>query len=123
MMKKSHNWVKSSQIIALLSFSLVEIKTTSALEINQQPTPKTEATILAQRCNSEFRMVMTPEGGPINVRDRNNVDAKVIASIPNRSVVLFKGLDQSENWADIITNRGQGFEGWVWANYLSCGAD
>ncbi|MGE5657329.1 MAG: hypothetical protein ACM37W_12040 [Actinomycetota bacterium] len=123
-MKKSHHWVKSSQMIALLSFSLLGIKATSAAEVlNQQPTLTGEATILAQSCNSEFRMVMTPEGGPINVRDRSNIDGKVIASIPNRSVVLFKRLNDSGDWANIITNRGQGFEGWVWANYLSCGAD
>lgn len=113
----------------LTSITLVSLSLGSASAISATPSNFTqnqnhdEYQVAQARCTSEFMMVSTPDGGPLNVRDRRNIDGKVIATIPNGSVVLRKGWDQSGDWANIVTNRGNGFEGWVWANYLTCGAD
>lgn len=123
-MKTIVNLGKTLTFITLVSLSLGGANAISAAETNSTLTQNRDEYRVAQaRCTSELMMVMTPEGGPLKVRDRRNINAKVIAMIPNGSVVLRKGWDETGNWANIITDRGNGFEGWVWASYLSCGAD
>lgn len=111
-------------IITLVSLSLGSTKAISATQTNLNLSQnRNEFLIAQQRCNQQFMMVMTPEGGPLQVRDRNDINAKPFGTIPNRSVVLLKKFDRSGKWANIVTDRGNGYEGWVWANYLTCGAD
>jgi len=117
-------WRKPLTLFTLLSLSLSSVKSTTATQINHKLTQyNPNEYLVAQRCTARFMMVMTPDGGLINVRDRSNINGKVISSIPNRSVVLRKGWDRSGSWVNIVTDRGRGYEGWVWANYLTCGAD
>lgn len=123
-MNKVVNFGQALSIIALVSLSLGSTKAISATQTNLTPSQnRNEFLVAQQRCNSQFMMVSTPEGGPLKVRDNNNINAKSFGTVPNGSVVLRKGWDQSGDWANIITDGGNGYEGWVWANYLTCGAD
>lgn len=122
-MKNLTKWGKTLTLFTLLSLSLSSVKPTSAAQTNPNLTQNRNEYLIAQRCTAQFMMVMTPDGDPINVRDRSNINGKVISTIPNRSVVLRKRFDSSGSWVNIVTDRGRGYEGWVWANYLTCGAD
>ncbi|MFB2834287.1 SH3 domain-containing protein [Floridanema evergladense] len=123
-MSKIVNLGQALSIITLVSLSLGSTKAISATQTNLNLSQNGNEFLIAQRrCNQPFMMVMTPEGGPLQVRDRNDINAKAFGTIPNRSVVLLKKFDRSGDWANIVTDRGNGYEGWVWANYLTCGAD
>ncbi|MGA9380726.1 MAG: SH3 domain-containing protein [Phormidium sp.] len=123
-MSRIVNLGQALSIVALVSLSLGSAKAISATQTNLTPSQNSNEILVAQRrCNDKFMMVSTPEGGPIQVRDRNDIKAKSFGTIPNGSVVLLKKFDRSGDWANIVTDRGNGYEGWVWANYLTCGAD
>jgi len=123
-MSKVVNLGQALSIVALVSLSLGSTKAISATQTNLTPGQNRSEFLVAQRrCNDKFMMVSTPEGGPLQVRDRNDINAKPFGTIPNGSVVLLKKFDRSGTWANIVTDRGNGYEGWVWANYLTCGAD
>jgi Bacterial SH3 domain len=111
---------KTILVIALGMLAISGVQMTVATPGNER---LVKSNLIAQSCTSRFMTVSTPDKGPLNVRDRPNINAKVISTIPNGSVVYRKGWDASGDWADIVTSRGRGFEGWVWSNYLTCGAD
>lgn len=123
-MSRIVNLGQALSIITLVSLSLGSAKAISATQINLTTSQNSNEILVAQRrCNDKLMMVSTPEGGPLQVRDRNDINAKSFGTIPNGSVVLLKKFDRSGDWANIVTDRGNGYEGWVWANYLTCGAD
>ncbi|MCL1467411.1 hypothetical protein LAY41_23775, partial [Argonema galeatum A003/A1] len=89
-------WRKPLTLFTLLSLSLISVKSTTATQINHKLTQyNPNEYLVSQRCTARFMMVMTPDDGQINVRDRSTINGKVISSIPNRSVVLRKGWDRS----------------------------
>ncbi len=75
-------------------------------------------TLIAQRCNSKYRIIVQPRGETVNLLQTFNQNAAIIGTIENDTVVEFRGWDETGQWAHIITLGG--IEGWIWGGYITC---
>ncbi len=88
------------------------------LTLTGHPAKTSTQTLIAQRCNSKYRIIVQPRGETVNLLQTFNQNAAIISTIENDTLVEFRGWDETGQWAHIITLGG--IEGWIWGGYITC---
>jgi hypothetical protein len=81
-------------------------------------TPNPTQNLIAQRCNSKYRLVIQPTGETVKVLRTFNQNAEIVGTIEDGTIIEFRGWDNTGQWAHIIS-PGE-IEGWIWGGYITC---
>jgi hypothetical protein len=91
---------------------------------------KAETQRVARRaeCNSEYVIVSTPRGGPLNARGSNSKGNNTVMLFPNNTIYQDLGSDNSGQWTKVKAGpvseaSSRTLVAWVWSDYVKCLSD
>ncbi|KGF73386.1 hypothetical protein DO97_20055 [Neosynechococcus sphagnicola sy1] len=81
------------------------------------PLPSSQTAPAPKKSCQPLSLRVETAGRPLNIRASSNLNAPVVGTIPNGTLIAARTLDPGKHWAAITTPSGG--SGWVSTDYLT----